>query len=126
MIIKKAIQEVGKNPCKFISDGLASYPKALNELADCKIKHVSNVCLKRQKDNNNRVERLHGTIKPWVRVQRGMKARAQEHIDIHRLYYNGIRPHMALRDKTPAKSKDVRWLHFMSPKKGSDNTPASF
>jgi transposase-like protein len=119
MIIKKAIQEAGKSPRKFITDGAPVYARALNELGDNSIKHVSNVGLKRKKDNNNRVERLHSTIKSWVRTQRGLKGRCQEHIDVHRLYYNQVRPNMALQDKTPAKSKDARWLHFMTTKRGA-------
>ena len=118
MIIKKAIQETGKIPGRFITDALPSYSKALKELGDNNIAHVSNVGLKHKK-NNNRVERLHGTIKSWVRTQRGMKGRCQEYIDVRRLYYNQIRPHMALQDKTPAKSKDARWLHFMTAKRGA-------
>jgi transposase-like protein len=119
MIIRKAIEEAGKYPRKFISDGLPSYSKALNELGNSQIEHISNVGLTRKKDNNNRIERLHGTIKSWVRTQRGMKDRCQEHIDIRRLYYNQIRPHMSLQDRSPAKSKDVRWLHFLTTKRGT-------
>jgi transposase-like protein len=121
LIIKKAIQEAGKSPRKFITDGLHSYSKALSELGDSSIKHVSNVGLTGKKDNNNRIERLHGTIKSWARTQRGMKSRSQEHIDIRRQYYNQIRPHMALKDKTPAKSKDARWLHFITAKRAQAN-----
>lgn len=117
-VIKEAIQVAGKNPEKLISDGLKSYSKALDELQDNRITHISNVGLTRQEDNNNRIERLHGTIKSWTKPQRGLKSRSQELIDIHHLYYNLIRPHMALQDKTPVTTnKDGRWLSFIIDKK---------
>jgi transposase-like protein len=117
MIIRQAIQEAGKNPQKFITDGLSSYSKALNELQNNRIVHVYNVGLTRQEDNNNRLERLHGTVRSWVKTQRGLKGKSQELFNVRRLYYNSIRPHMALQDKTPAKTdKDGRWLSFMIDK----------
>lgn len=125
MIIKEAIQEAGKNPRKLITDGLSSYSKALCELPNNSIIHVSNVGLTRQKDNNNRLERLQGTIRGWVKTQRGLKSRSQEHINVHRAYYNSIRPHMALQDKTPAKTKDGRWISIMIDKKRHKQTNAS-
>ncbi len=125
-VIKEAIQATGKNPEKLISDGLKSYSRAVNALQDNRIIHISNVGLTRQEDNNNRVERLHGTIKSWVKPQRGLKSRSQELINVHRLYYNLIRPHMALQDKTPVKTaKDGRWLSFMIDKKRRKQMNAS-
>lgn len=125
-VIQEAIQEAGKNPQKFVTDGLQSYSKALNELQNDNIIHVSNVGLTRQEDNNNRIERLHGTIKSWTKPQRGLKGRPQELIDVHRLYYNLIRPHMALQDKTPVTTnKDGRWVSFMIGKKKRKQIKAS-
>jgi len=125
-VIKEAIREAGKNPEKLISDGLKSYSKALNEPQDNHINHISNVGLTRQEDNNNRIERLHGTIRSWTKPQRGLKSRTQELIDVHQLYYNLIRPHMALQDKTPIKTdKDGRWLSFLIDKKRSKQTKTS-
>jgi len=118
-VIKEAIRVAGKKPEKMITDGLKAYPKALNDLEDNHINHISNVGLTRQEDNNNRIERLHGTIRTWTRPQRGLKSRSQELIDLHNLYYNLIRPHMALHEKTPINTgKDGRWLSFLTDKKG--------
>jgi hypothetical protein len=62
----------------------------------------------------------------WTKPQRGLKGRSQELIDIHNLYYNLIRPHMALQDKTPIKTdKDGRWLSFLIDKKRSKQMKAS-
>jgi transposase-like protein len=109
-VIKEAVQQAGKEPQKLITDGLQSYAKALKALENSQITHVSNVGLKSHEDNN-RIERLHGTIKSWIKPQRGLKDRVQENIETHRLYYNMIRPNIALSEKTPIKScEDGRWL----------------
>ena len=124
-VIKEAIQVTGKNPEKLVSDGLQSYSKALSKLQNSGIKHISNVGLT-SKEDNNRIERLHGTIKSWTKPQRGLKSRSQELIDIHHLYYNLIRPHMALQDKTPINTgKDGRWLSFLIDKKRNKQMNAS-
>jgi putative transposase len=116
-VIKEAIQRAGKEPQKLVTDGLKSYSKALSELQNNHIMHVSNVGIRSHEDNN-RIERLHGTIKTWVKPQRGLKNRAQENIETHQLYYNLIRPHMALQDKTPIKTnEDGRWLSLMVKKR---------
>jgi len=51
------------------------------------------------------VERLHGTIRERDKVMRGLdeEKTAQTIIDGFRIYYNFIRPHMALNGKTPAQ-----------------------
>ena len=117
-VIKEAIREAGKQPQKLITDGLKSYSKALKELPSSCIEHVSNVGLTKQGDNNNRIERLQGTIKNWVKVKRGLKSRSQELVEGYRLYYNFIRPHMALCNKAPVNiNKNGRWLPLITTKK---------
>ena len=59
----------------------------------------------RDKSNNNTVERLHGTIRQRNKVMRGLddEATAQTMMDGLQIYYNFLRPHMALNGKTPAQ-----------------------
>jgi transposase-like protein/DNA-directed RNA polymerase subunit M/transcription elongation factor TFIIS len=47
MVIREAIKKAGKEPQTFVSDGLKSYPKAMAELGENNITHVSNVGIKR-------------------------------------------------------------------------------
>jgi len=117
-VIKKAIRKAGNQPQKFITDGLKSYSKALKELPSSCIEHVSNVGLANQGDSNNRIERLQGTIKNWTKAKRGLKSRSQALVEGYRLYYNFIRPHMALSNKAPVNmNKDGRWLLLLEKHK---------
>jgi len=68
------------------------------------------------------VERLHGTIRERNKVMRGLEDEptAQTIIDGFRIYYNFIRPHMALNGKTPAEKEKVspkleqnKWLSLI-------------
>ena len=69
--------------------------------------------------NNNMVERLHGTIRERNKTMRGLdnEQTAQTIMDGMRIYYNFIRPHMALNGKTPAEMANIdlnlegnRWM----------------
>lgn len=55
------------------------------------------------------VERLHGTIRQRNKVMRGLddEATAQTMIDGLQIYYNFLRPHMALDGKTPAQKVKI-------------------
>ena len=56
----------------------------------------------RDKSNNDMVERLHGTIRQRNKVMRGLddEATAQTMMDGSQVYYNFLRPRMALNGKT--------------------------
>jgi putative transposase len=74
--IKEAMKNAGKAPATLVTDGLKSYQKALKMLGS-PITHISNAGIAK-KENNNRIERLHGTIKEWLDHKRGMKYQASE------------------------------------------------
>ena len=103
--LQEAIQKTGKTPKEFVSDGLQSYSVALKAI-EGGINHVSNAALA-DKDNNNRIERAHNTLRGWVRIRRGLKdsTRLSEG---YKNYYNHIRPHMALENKTPAEMCGIK------------------
>jgi len=67
-------------------------------------KHVANCGVKKHHDNNNRIERLNGTIRERVKVQRGWKTIKTELAEGQRIQYNFVKPHMALEGKTPANA----------------------
>ncbi|MEM2912409.1 MAG: IS6 family transposase [Candidatus Bathyarchaeia archaeon] len=112
-------------PSFVVTDGLRAYQDAFNKefftLRNPRTMHVRLAGL-RKENNNNIIERLHGTIRERVKVVRGLdnEDSAQTIIDGHRIYYNFIRPHMALNGKTPAEVAGInldlginRWLSLI-------------
>jgi len=76
----------------------------------------------RNRSNNNMVERLNGTARERNKIMRGLKDKetASTIMDGQRIYYNFIRPHMALDGKTPAQEARIdadpernKWLSLV-------------
>lgn len=110
--IDDAIKKISKKPKNFTTDGLGSYREPLVKR---NINHIGNVGIANKDANNNRVERLHNTIRAFVRAKRGMKDKANELFEGHQIYYNSIRPNMALDGKVPHPlSKGNRWISLLS------------
>jgi len=121
-------------PMAVVTDGLRSYQDAITKefftLKAPKTEHVRIPNI-RDRSNNNMVERLHGTIRQRNKVMRGLddEATAQTMMDGMRIYYNFIRPHMALDGKTPAQkasiansSRPENWLSLIKKASKSNNT----
>ncbi len=109
--IEAAIKNAGKIPKALITDGLKSYKKAIG-LLGLPIEHVGNAGLAKAV-NNNMIERLHGTVKEWIKKKRSPKEGLPELIEAYKAYYNHIRPNIALGEKTPA-NKGAKWLTILS------------
>ncbi len=109
--IEEAINKARKQPNELITDGLTSYSTAVQSIGG-KIKHVSNVGLM-DHQNNNRIERLHGTIRSWEKTKRGMKNNASELLEVYCTYYNNIKPHMSLLGGSPSNVGNRRWTSLI-------------
>lgn len=99
-VLREAVARAGGSPKELVSDGLGSTQKAA-KMSGYKMKHIRNVKFK-DPNNNNRVERLHSTMRAWTKVKRGMKGHTQELLEGRRIFFNKMRPHMALDEKTPS------------------------
>jgi transposase-like protein len=121
----KESKKIAKAKPKYVvTDGLQAYHKAFNkEFYDHhrSVKHIRLSSL-RDKPNNNLIERLHGSIREREKVMRAMDnpASAQALMDRYRVYYNFIRPHMALGGLTPAEVANInlrleenKWLDLI-------------
>lgn len=108
-----------------ITDGLPAYHDAYKKefwtLKNPRTQHVR-VPNIRDRSNNNMVQGLHGTIRQRNKVMRGLdhENSAQTMLDEMRIYYNFIRPHMALNGKTPAEQANIdlelgnnKWLSLI-------------
>jgi transposase-like protein len=106
----KEAREAGK-PELLITDGLQSYHKAFNkEFYDHhqESEHVVAEGLT-ARANNNKVERLHNTVRERVKVMRGLHSdkSAAKFNEGFKAYYNFVRPNQALKGKTPAEVAGV-------------------
>lgn len=102
-------------PMAVVTDGLRAYqdaiPKEFYALKGPRTQHVRIPNI-RDRSNNNMVERLHGTIRQRNKVMRGLDdmKTAQTMMDGMRLYYNFLRPHIALNRKTPSEVSKIAEL----------------
>ena len=102
----------GQRPDFIVTDKLAAYGQTIKRAFYTNTKpQTKHVRLKSFKEgtNNNIIERLHGTVKERTKVMRGMDhdESAERMLKSERLYYNYLRPHQALKGKTPAEKAGI-------------------
>lgn len=95
-------KQAGKNPRIFITDGLQAYMKSSKKVFGKDTNHVRHIHLKGDM-NNNKMERLNGTIRDREKVFRGLKKMDTPIIEGMRVYYNFTKKHGALNGKTPSE-----------------------
>jgi len=105
---KKRIRE--QRVEEVITDGLRAYQRAFKKefytLRGPRTKHTRHIRLNGN-PNNNLIERLQGTRRERDKVLRGMKIEDTPIVRGFDIYYNFIRPHMALNGKTPAAGMEL-------------------
>jgi transposase-like protein len=108
-VFQDAKSKLPFRPKAVIHDGLESYTEAFRKefyrQQGRKTYELRSVSI-RERGKNNRVERLHNTLKSRTVTMRGMDndSSAQVMVDALRLNYNFTRPHMALGGQTPAEA----------------------
>ncbi|HEC88577.1 MAG TPA: IS6 family transposase [Thermoplasmata archaeon] len=104
-VFKKAKNIAKKIPRFITTDGLHAYERAIRKEFPTKTKTVHIRCAGlRKKDNNNLIERYHGTVRERDKVMRALDKidTAKEMMEYWRIYYNFVRPHSVLDGDTPA------------------------
>jgi transposase-like protein len=91
----------GNLPQIVYTDALRAYREGISETLGNKVDHIAKCGITKPHANNNRVERLNGTLRERVKVQRGWKTHKSAIAEGQRIYYNFIKPHHALDGKTP-------------------------
>ena len=99
-------EKIGKNPAHFVTDGLPAYMKSSKRVFGKKTNHVRHIHIsgKRDRDNNNKMERLNGEIRDREKVFRGLKRFDTPLIDGLKTYYNFTKKHLALQGRTPSQA----------------------
>lgn len=108
-IMRRAWQRADKAPKFIISDQLAAYNDGIELVFGAHSKHIQAKGLTHE-INTNIIERFHSTIKSRTKVLRGFKTAgtAEQLLDGFLLHYNFFRPHMSLKDKTPAEVAGIK------------------
>jgi transposase-like protein len=110
----------GSQPETLYTDALRSYGEAMELLPLAqRPHHVAKAGIKKPHANNNRIERLNGTLRERVKVQRGWKTFKTPLAEGARIHYNFVEPHSALEGQTPAERAGVgiqtknKWLELL-------------
>jgi transposase-like protein len=101
----------GKKPKTFITDGAANFHEAyLQEFhtmkRDTDTEHIRHIRLAGDR-NNNRMERFNGEMRQREKVMRTLKRMDSPVLSGYQIYHNYIRPHEALKGKTPAERAGI-------------------
>ena len=75
--------------------------------------------------DNNRIERLNGTLRERVKVQRGWKSMKTPLAEGARIHFNFVRPHAALEGQTPAQAAGLApkgWKELLTEAIERDST----
>ena len=78
-----------------------------------------NTRFKHPKNEQNRIERMNGTLRERVKVQRGWKSMSTPLAEGARIQYNFVKPHIALEGQTPAQAAGIdvngknKWMELL-------------
>jgi len=109
-LMELASKRAGKTPKAIITDKLLAYLDGMELTFGADTKHIRSKPFTVE-NNTNLIERFHGSLKDRTKVMRGLKdiKTAKLITDGWLLYYNYLRPHEALNNKTPAQVAGVRF-----------------
>lgn len=107
-LIDRAIKTAGKSPRLVVTDKLPSYMD-VNYGKDAE--HIQGGIARGGEDSTQKIERFHGTLKQRTKVMRGLKnfESALDFTDGWLVYYNYLRPHHSLQNKTPAEVAGIEY-----------------
>ncbi|UVS69099.1 DDE-type integrase/transposase/recombinase [Nitrososphaera viennensis] len=100
-----AFKEAAKNahgitPEKVHTDALRHYHSGVKVFPNAERVQSG---IRKKTANNNRIERMNGTVRERTKVLRGLKTVETPIIDGQRIQYNFVKPHIALDGKTPGQ-----------------------
>ena len=102
----RAKRLMAKQPKTLITDGLASYALACDQVFDG-TKHIREIRLQGAV-HNNKMERMNGEIRDREKTMRGLKRKRTPILSGYQLFHNFIREHEALNGQTPAEACGIK------------------
>jgi transposase-like protein len=108
----------GLQPNIITTDALDAYGVAIPKVVNNKAWHKARQGINKPHANNNRIERMNGTQRERIKVQRGWKKLETPIPEGLKIHYNFVRPHMSLQNRTPAQKigvmeKKAKWLDLL-------------
>ena len=129
IVMEQAAKRAGKFPSVILTDRMTSYPDGIQATFKGQVRHIRTKPFV-EVDNTNLIERFHGTLKDRTKVLRGFKSvdTAKQLLDGWLVYYNFIRNHESLNDKSPAESMGIplpftSWLDIVKNTKERATKP---
>jgi transposase-like protein len=110
-LFKQAKAIARKNPRTLITDGAPNFHEAfMDEYWTSKLatrpEHIRDITLD-GKRHNNKMERMNGEIRDRERVMRTVEKTDTPILIGMQIYHNFVRPHMALKGKTPSEAAGI-------------------
>jgi transposase-like protein len=109
-LMERAAKRAGKAPKEVITDKLHAYLDGIEIAYGGDTEHRQGSPFNVE-NNSNLIERFHGTLKARTKVMRGLK-NIESAIDFTEgwlVHYNYLRPHISLKDRTPAEAAGIAY-----------------
>ena len=109
----QSMRKADKVPATLITDGLQGYHRAWKFVYAWRTtpyktpEHIRGITLK-GKIHNNKMERMNGELRDREKVMRGLKTTDTPILKGYQIYHNFVRPHEALKGKTPADLAGIK------------------
>ena len=109
-LMRQAYERTDKIPRIIYTDKLAAYLDGIELTFGADTEHRRGSPFD-VGSNNNYMERFHSTLKSRTKVMRGLHTveSARKYLDGWLVHYNFFRPHMSLKDRTPASVAGIRF-----------------
>ena len=110
-LVQDAVKRAGKPPQVILTDKMKSYPDGIFTALGGYTEHVQGSPFKVDSESTSRVERFHETLKERTKVMKAFRD-IDTLIDFAKgflAYYNFLKPHEALKGKTPAERARLRY-----------------
>jgi hypothetical protein len=105
-----------REPERIFTDGLNAYSEGITFAPFTKDpERIPRAGIGKPQATDNRIERMNGTQRERFKVQRGWKSMQTPMPEGNHIFYNFVRPHMALDGQTPAEAAGMT-----STSKGTD------
>jgi putative transposase len=109
-LMENAARFAGRTPSIVITDKNNSYVDGIEIAFGADTEHIQSKPFAIANDTQ-KIERFHSTLKARTKVMRGLKnfESARDFLDGWLVHYNYLRPHEALKDKTPAEVAGIAY-----------------